>query len=288
MAKENELDYKLNTLSDRQFSDWQALIQDKTGIILPNDQRYFLQSSITIRMQEISCESHEAYFERLLSDIFGTVEWAILVDRLTISETNFFNHLTSFTLIKNYLRQLIIRYSKNNQVLNLWNVGCSTGETSYTLLILIEELLSELQLDLYYGITATDISLPALSTARKGEYHESRLSGLSEHQKNLLFDKLTDKHYRVKHNHKNNICFTRANLLEMNNVPISNLDVILCQNLLTYFPQDYSHRILNHFINSSNVGGLMVFGLGDIVNWCPPTVRKIKVPEVLAYTKNIK
>src|SRR5690606_28443950 len=95
-------------LSDQQFKEWKILVEEKTGMLLPEHRKTFLQSSLSIRMREIGCETYDDYFRQLSSGISGTVEWAVLVDRLTVHETHFFRHPESFDLVRNYLRRLII------------------------------------------------------------------------------------------------------------------------------------------------------------------------------------
>jgi type IV pilus assembly protein PilK len=65
--------------------------------------------------------------------------------------------------------------------INLWSAGCSTGEEPYSLALLVEDLLETMQRqDVFYGITATDISLPTLAKAKLGIYNERKLHGIPE------------------------------------------------------------------------------------------------------------
>jgi chemotaxis protein methyltransferase CheR/type IV pilus assembly protein PilK len=274
-------------LSDKQFQEWKVLVEEKTGMLLPDHRKTFLQSSLNIRMREINCKSYDQYFEQLASGMSGTVEWAVLVDRLTVHETNFFRHPESFDLVRNYLRRLIINRVKQNKAINIWSVGCSTGEEPYSIAILVEELISELQVELYYGITATDISLPSLSTARAGKYNERRLSGLNDFQKSFMFDKPAGEQYQVKQKYKDKICFARVNLLDLDSAPIDRVDVLFCQNVLIYFQKERKHEIVEKLSGSVEPGGLMVLGLGDVTGWCPDSMRRVKAPDILAFTKNI-
>jgi chemotaxis protein methyltransferase CheR/type IV pilus assembly protein PilK len=274
-------------LTDKQFQEWKVLVEEKTGMLLPDHRKTFLQSSLNIRMREIGCDSYDEYFEQLSSGLSGKVEWAVLVDRLTVHETNFFRHPESFDLVRNYLRRLIVNRAKQNKPVNIWSVGCSTGEEPYSLATLLEELILELKVNLFYGITATDISLPSLATARAGKYTDRRLSGLNDFQKGLIFDKLDDVNFQVKQEHKDKICFARVNLLDLKAAPIDKVDVLFCQNVLIYFQKERKHQIVQELSKSVEAGGLMVLGLGDVTDWCPENMRRVKAPEVLAFTKNI-
>ena len=274
-------------LTPKQFSKWQKLVEEKTGMLLPDHRKSFLQSSLSIRMREIGCDSYDKYFEQLASGMKGTVEWAVLVDRLTVHETHFFRHPESFDLVRIFLRRMIPLRAKQGKPINLWSVGCSTGEEPYSLAMLVEELIFEAQVQLYYGITATDISLPSLSTARAGVYSERRLAGLTELQKDIFFEKKTKNQFEIKEKYKGKICFARVNLLDLKQVPIDRVDIIFCQNVLIYFQKERKHEIVTNLAKSLEPGGLMMLGLGDISGWCPDSLKRIKAPNVLAFTKNI-
>lgn len=278
----------LPELNEQQFKNWQKLVEDKTGMLLPNHRKSFLQSSLGIRMREIACESYDDYFAKLDAGVSATVEWAVLVDRLTVHETHFFRHVESYDLVRSYLKRLIINRSKQKKSINIWSVGCSTGEEPYSIGLMIEELVLLLGLELYYGITATDISLPSLATAREGVYSEARLHGLSDLQRNLYFDSESNEKYRVKASVKEKICFARVNLLDLEVSPIDRVDVVFCQNVLIYFQQQRKYEIVKNLANSLEPGGLMVLGLGDITDWLPENLRRVKAPGVLAFTRKIQ
>jgi type IV pilus assembly protein PilK len=76
----------------------------------------------------------------------------------------------------------------------LWSAGCSTGEEPYSLALLVEDLLETMRKDVFYGITATDISLPTLAKAKLGIYNERKLHGIPE--------KLKEQYFYILANHR--------------------------------------------------------------------------------------
>ena len=126
-------------------------------------------------MREIGLSDYEAYYEQLMAGPVAEREWAILVDRLSVQETSFFRHPSSFALVRSHLAERLLKDRKTKS-LHLWSVGCSTGEEPYSLAMQLDAQLQELKRpDVYFGITATDISLPTLARARIGKYSERRL-----------------------------------------------------------------------------------------------------------------
>lgn len=55
--------------------------------------------------------------------------------------------------------------------LEAWSVGCSSGEEPYTLAMVLNECMSQLELQPLFGITGSDISKPAIDKARDGLFN---------------------------------------------------------------------------------------------------------------------
>ena len=68
--------------------------------------------------------------------------------------------------------------SAETKKLDIWSVGCATGEEPYSLAIFVEDYLQKNKIAAYYSVTATDISRASLVTAREGIYHRNRLKNL--------------------------------------------------------------------------------------------------------------
>jgi type IV pilus assembly protein PilK len=93
----------------------------------------------------------------------------------------------------------------------LWSAGCSTGEEPYSLALLVEDLLhSTHRKDVFYGITATDISLPTLAKAKLGIYNERKLHGIPEKtaKNNISIQLANHRDWQIEANHlKASDCF---------------------------------------------------------------------------------
>lgn len=96
---------ELMPMSDAEYTLWLSLLEERTGITLPETRKSFLLSKLSIRMQELGINAYKSYFAYVTHGKAGRVEWEILVDRLTIHETRFFvtlepwNSLNRLTLI---------------------------------------------------------------------------------------------------------------------------------------------------------------------------------------------
>jgi len=273
-------------MNDEQYRLWCALLEQRTGIRLSSEQRkVHLETSIYSRMREINFESYDEYFVSLRDGAKGEIEWSLLVDRLTVQETQFFRHKGSFELVREVITEMIAAKSENTP-LDIWSLGCSTGEEPYSLAILCEEQTSLIGNNVLYGITATDISLPAISKARKGVYTSSRLFGLEPRRKQRYFTKLDKNNYQITKKIRDRICFGKVNVLDLRKNPMENLDLIYCQNMLIYFSRWRKRDILNCLAERLGPGGVLVLGLGEAGGWTHPDLVRLSFENSLAYIRN--
>jgi type IV pilus assembly protein PilK len=211
------------------------------------------------------------------------VEWSTLLDRLTVQETRFFRHPASFELLADYLRGRVEQGLA--RPLEIWSVGCSSGEEPYSLAMLAAEALQGTAQPDYFGVTGTDISLSALAKAREGLYGARRLEQLEAQLAERYFQAQEDGRYKIVPSLAARVCCARLNVLELAKAPMSGMDVIFCQNLLIYFRRWRRREILNRLAERLAPGGLMVLGVGEVVGWQHPDLEPVANEQVLAFTR---
>lgn len=276
----------LQQMDDEQFRLWQALLEERTGMALAPERKTFLETSLSIRMRELGIESYDVYYEQLVNRPAADtiMEWSILVDRLTVQETSFFRHRGSYDLVEKFVRD---RFSgpKQPRNFNVWSVGCSSGEEPYSLAMLLTELFASMRVQPYWGITATDISLPVLAKARKGHYGARKVDLVDPLLRERYFQRISDREYGISAELKARICFARVNVLELHQVPFQDLDLIYCQNMLIYFRRWRKREIVTRLADRMAPGGLMVLGLGEVVDWQHPQVDRVRFDNTLAFMR---
>lgn len=272
----------LADMSAAEFRDWQALLEDRTGVVVNEQRRAFLQTSLGARMRELGIGDYASYYRQVTDGPRGAVEWSTLLDRLTVQETRFFRHPASFELLADYLRQ---RLEGLGRPLALWSVGCSSGEEPYSLAMVAAEALREMALPGLFGVTGTDISLNALNKAREALYPARKLDDVEAGLVQRYFQAQADGRYRVEPGLAERVCCTRINVLELAQAPMSGMDVIFCQNLLIYFRRWRRREILNRLAERLAPGGLLVIGVGEVVDWQHPALEPVANERVLAFTR---
>ncbi|MBF7729988.1 CheR family methyltransferase [Pseudomonas sp. N040] len=271
-------------MSAQEFHEWQVLLEDRTGLVVSEQRRAFLQTSLSSRMRELGFQDYCSYYRYVTDGLKGAVEWSALLDRLTVQETRFFRHRASFDALDSYLCQRLSG-SALKQPLELWSVGCSTGEEPYSLAISAAEILRRLEQPELFGVTGTDISLSALSKAREGVYGARKLEQLDIEFGERYFERLADGHFKVIPALASRVCCARLNVLELAKAPFFGMDVIFCQNLLIYFRRWRRREILNRLAERLVPGGLLVVGVGEVVGWQHPDMLPVADERVLAFIR---
>ena len=267
-------------MTPEQYDKWQNLLEGRTGNHISWQHRSILQANLAGRMRELGLSDYDTYYQRVTA-ADGSLEWTTLVERLTVHETRFFRHPPSFDLMTSFLEQRIAE--KQQSGLELWSVGCSTGEETWSLAMTVCQLLRQSKQVIRYSVTGTDISLKALAQARQGEYARRRLGDLSPELQQRYFEECAGSTLRIAPLLRERVCFTRVNVLDLERAPMRNMDVICCQNLLIYFRPWRRRIILGQLAERLAPGGLLVLGPGEITDWTYPDLQQVNNDQVLAF-----
>ena len=247
----------LPSLSLEQFAQWCKLLEERAGMQLVPQHKALLESQIFSRMRELGYDDYDRYYQQVTNGAAGMLEWTVVVDRIAVKETSFFRHRPSLEYVRRYLQNKI-----NNQSLaqsfDVWSVGCATGEEAYSLAMVINDCFELAALNPYYGITAFDLSVSALATARKGRYAKRKIEAGKADEFKRYTKQTTDGNYEIVSRLRERVCFTQANIINHNNLPGIKVDVIFCQNILVYFRRWLRRDILNALSDHLKPGGILV------------------------------
>lgn len=275
---------ELMPMNDAEYKLWVTLLEERTGITLPELRKSFLLSKLSIRMNELGINEYKSYFAYVTHGKAGRIEWETLVDRLTVHETRFFRDTQALSFIKQaYLEKLT--FNKNTPNIHLWSVGCATGEEPYSLMMYIDKYMTDKNEKCYLAVTASDISHDALAIGKKAVYHQNRFTNVPAEYTAEYLEKIDKVHYRVNDSLRKRICFNRLNLLDINKSSVGEMEIIICQNVLIYFKRETRIEILNQLVEHLVPGGLLILGAGEITSWRHPELTARKFDGVLAFQR---
>ncbi|WP_090351414.1 CheR family methyltransferase [Pseudomonas oryzae] len=274
----------LPDITAAEFRAWQELLETRSGIVLNEQRRAFLQTILAMRLRTLGLSSYASYFQQVTDGPRGAVEWSHLMDHLTVQETHFFRHPPSFRLLGEYLRARQVA-ADGGAGWQLWSVGCASGEEAYSMALVAAEVQRELETDGCFGVTGSDLSLNALARAREGNYSPRRVAELAPELLERYFLAQSDGSFTVCDTLRERTCFARLNVLDLARAPQRGMDVIFCQNLLIYFRRWRRRDILARLAERLAPGGLLVIGVGEVADWHHPLLESVADEQVLAFTR---
>ncbi|MEG3640813.1 CheR family methyltransferase [Magnetococcus sp. PR-3] len=210
------------------------------------------------RVQKIISESGMDNFFHFQKEVLTkTGCFERLFQAFSIGVTHFFRHPEQLDHLQTYH----FPYLQSFPHLRIWVAGCATGETCYSLAILLHEagLLPRTQ------IYATDINPIFLQQARNGLYP---LSGLSEASQNYQFSGGRYHFENYIHQHgpfyamdpmlQDKILFCQHSLA--NDGVFNTFQLILCSNVIIYFNRTLQTEVMDLFSRSLHKDGLLMLG----------------------------
>jgi two-component system CheB/CheR fusion protein len=139
--------------------------------------------------------------------------------------------------------------------LRIWIPQCSGGEEACSIAICVSEYLKKHDLELPVQVFATDMNKGGIERARLGHYEESALSHVSPRRLKRYFTKL-EEGYQLSASVREMCVFATHNLLK--DPPFSNVDIIVCRNVLTGLDADHQDSIFRSFHYALNPEGFLL------------------------------
>ncbi len=276
----------LPDMDEQEFARWAALIESRTGMSMPAARRSFLVTSVGLRMREAGFHTHEDYYRYLTSGVRGNVEWAALVDRLTVHETHFLRDPRALEFLTQQVFPERMAARAPDDAVHVWSAGCSTGEEAYTLAMVLDRFLHAAGCPQNFGVTGTDISLQSLATARAGLYGQRRARELPDDYLTRYFETVEGGRLRVAQRLRRRVCFAQMNIMDAGRLGSQEADVIYCQNLLIYFDRGRRQAIADGLVHHLRPGGVLVLGAGELVGWQRADMERVRNRwDVLAYRR---
>ena len=203
--------------------------------------------------------------EKVLHDP-GCME-RLLLD-LSINTTAMFRDPTFYASFRKNVVPLLRTYP----FVRIWHAGCSTGEEVYSMAILLQEE------GLYdrCRIYATDINEAVLQKAKTGIFP---IATMQENTSNYIAAGGTgtfSDYYTARYDYalfrpslRENVVFAQHNLVT--DASFNHFNVIFCRNVLIYFNNALQERVMQLFLNSLEMFGILGLGKKETIRYSAVT-----------------
>ncbi len=172
------------------------------------------------------------------------------INYLTINVSEFYRNPDQWAVLEKEIFPLLLGRKKK---LNIWSSACSTGDEPYTIVMVLNKILPLSSIK----VLATDIDMGALEKAQNGIYTSKSLDNLPVEMKSKYFTIMGDS-YKIKDEVKNCVEFKQFNLLR-DPYP-TEIDLIVCRNVLIYFTEEAKNDIYKKFNMALNPQGILFVG----------------------------
>ncbi len=227
------------------------------------DFRAYSRASIKRRLKHRLALSGLATLTDMQREILYDQDFfPVLLQDLSINVTEMFRDPFFYRT----LREKILPELAKREVIKIWHAGCSSGEEVYSMVILL------LELGLYEKsrIYATDFDQTILAKAKEGVYPVEFLQTYTKNYREAGGLESFADYYSARYelvlmdkSLKKNIVFSEHNLVT--DGVFSEMDMILCRNVLIYFNRDLQDRVFKLFRDSLCQGGFMCLGTKETV-----------------------
>ncbi|HEY5677941.1 MAG TPA: CheR family methyltransferase, partial [Myxococcales bacterium] len=192
-------------------------------------------------------------------------EQALLFNELLIGVTRFFRDEAAWNALRDAALPALFAQHPKGGTLRAWAAGCSTGEEAYSLAVVFLEALEKERPKARFTLQvfATDLDRSAIERARQGVYPPNIASDVSPERLSRFFVREEGESYRVTREIRETVTFAPHDLVK--DAPFTNLDVVICRNVLIYMEPALQRRLISLFHYGLGRGGVLFLGNSETV-----------------------
>ena len=229
------------------YTEFKLQVLKLTGIDLNAYKENQMKRRIDANIRKHGCQNYEAYLALLKKD---KVLYDEFLSYITINVSEFFRNPNQWITLE---KEILPRLLENKTSLKIWSAACSTGDEPYSLAMLLSRFMPLHQIK----ILATDIDKEILAAAKMGEYVDKYIANIPKDLRSKYI-KEQDGKYTIAPEIKNCITFKQHDLLK-DPYP-TNVDLIVCRNVLIYFTEEAKNSIYTRFSEALNRDGILFVG----------------------------
>lgn len=268
-------DFEDIKLSDKIYQLLAEKMYELAGVDLPFSPKNhaLIRNRIVKLLRRHKLSTYEQYWDMLQRG--GPQVVNEFISALTTNMTSFYRESNHFDFLA---EQLPLLAQKNPGELRLWCAAASTGQEPYTIAITARESLSDAQIA-KTRILATDIDLQVLKKGTVGTYEEREMQGLAPVLRQKYFDKTKaandQEAWRAKDVIHKLLRFAPFNLMSAKYEFQNKFHVIFCRNVLIYFDEPTTKKVIDNLTECLAPGGYLVLGHSESGNVKHPHLKPL-------------
>ena len=186
----------------------------------------------------------------------------ILFKELLINVTSFFRDTAAFEVLEDKILPELCKNKTEFDTFRVWIAGCSTGEETYSMAILLRELLDKNHQEFKVQLYSTDLDDDAIDKARAGFYPLNIAQDVTPERLHRFFMK-EENGYRIKKDIREMVVFAIQNVIK--DPPFTKLDFLSCRNLMIYLTPELQDRLITAFHYALKPDGVLFLSPSESV-----------------------
>lgn len=244
-------------MTEDDFKFYQTLLLTRSGMHLPAEKTYLLETRLTPIGKTLGHDTLPAYTD-FLRRHGRACDHDAVIEAMTTNETSFFRDIKPFQHLRQDLLPLFFARRAEQKKLRLWSAAASTGQEAYSIAIILAEL-AQARPGWHFDILGTDISETVLHKARSGAYNNFEIQRGLSMPTIIRHFRQHDSNWIIRDELRAMVDFKKFNLLD-NPARVGLFDIVFCRNVLIYFTPEAKLRVLKSLYNALPEDGVLFLG----------------------------
>ena len=249
-------------LSPESCARFARYITRELGIKMPESKLIMVQGRLQRRVRDLRLESVDQYGEYFFASS-NSEEREHFINAITTNKTDFFREPEHFAYLSDVVIPAVTGAAAGGSArFQTWSAGCSSGEESYTLAMVLAEYASRQQ-GFDFAILGTDISTRVLARAKSGIYQESQILPVPPELKKKYLLRGRRKQeclYRVVPELRRKVSFHPLNFMADDYAVKDWFQAVFFRNVMIYFDRSTQEAVINKICRNLLPGGYLFAG----------------------------
>lgn len=271
----------------RRFRDW---LNEEFGLFFGPEKRDILRSRLDPARVEHGFDTFEQLFFHLKFHPDRERNIQTLIPKLTNNESYFFRETGQVDVLRDVVIPSLIpelKARKRHEV-RILSAGCAAGEEAYTLAMTLR-VAGALPPNWKLRLRGIDLDPEVLDRARAGVYRPPAFRRIEEDMQKRFFTEQPDGLWKIQDGIREMVQFSQANLASDAWVArLPKQDVVFCRNVLIYFDDESTRRVVDRFYEVLEPGGFLFLGHAESLSRIPSRFEAVRQPGALYYRKPLQ
>jgi chemotaxis protein methyltransferase CheR len=265
----------LKDITEKEYHRIRDYIKVNFGINLGEEKRSLIYSRLHSVIVQKGFNNFTQYFDYLVADKSGAAVTQF-IDKVTTNHTFFQRETDHFDYFRDTVLPQIEAKHKADRDVRVWCAGCSSGEESCQLEMILQDYFGGKPEKWDTQLLATDISTQVLEKAVAGVYPAESVSALPPKWRNEYFTKLDNERCAVSSKIKSQITYRKLNLMDDAFPFKKQMQAIFCRNVMIYFDNETRDSLVEKFYDLTEPGGYLFIGHSESLNNTSAKYKYIK------------